>query len=82
MKVLLAHNANVNFATPHGSRTALMAACIRGDHRVAKLLIEAGAQVHALDSRGESALDFARDYGDAKLAEVLIQHGARCGRRE
>ena len=77
IRVLLEYGADVNFATPFGSRTPLMAACIHRNYRVAQLLIEAGAEVNALDSQGESPLDLARDSGDAKLVQLLINHGAR-----
>jgi ankyrin repeat protein len=44
--------------------------------RVADLLLEAGAQLDAVDHRGRTALMIAADLGHAELADIVIERGA------
>jgi len=62
--------------------TALLEAVILGDGgprhtEVARLLVEAGADVNLADSRGVTPLDHARQRGFSQIIEILRRAGAR-----
>lgn len=72
----LAGGFNPNFKTPTGY-TPLMLAAARGESYVVGLLIDAGADVNALDNRtGNSPLHFAAQGGSEQVAQALIGAGA------
>ena len=77
IRLLLARGADARVRTKTGE-TALMEAAIRGDVAGAKLLLEKGAEVNAVDHRGYTALLLAAQYdGDApELVRLLLAHGA------
>jgi ankyrin repeat protein len=66
----------VNKATP------LHHACGRGDELIAKLLLERGADVNALDEHGMSALHVATLNGKGDVAKLLLSHGASTRQRD
>jgi ankyrin repeat protein len=41
-----------------------------------ELLIDAGADIAAVDAKGKTALAYAREHGLARIQEVLLAHGA------
>ena len=43
---------------------------------VTELLINAGADIAAVDAKGKTALAYAREYGLTRIQEVLLAHGA------
>ena len=58
--------------------TALILACQQGHIDLARLLIEAGADVNATTkSRVSAPLDFARRFAYKDLEALLLEHGAR-----
>ena len=57
--------------------TPFQAALFDGRHDMARLLVEAGAEVNALMQDGRTALDYARELGDATAIELLLSLGAR-----
>lgn len=57
-------------------RTALIEAVVGGSIDCVELLIKAGADVNALDFKGQSALHFAAKFGDAPCVKALIKAGA------
>jgi ankyrin repeat protein len=59
----------------HGE-TALMKAARLGNYPVVKLLIEFGADVHAIDEKGGTALGYASKFGQEEVADLLKTHGA------
>jgi len=74
---LLRRQAVVDARSLNGNVTPLQSACA-GDHPlVASLLIAAGADVHAKQDSGHTALDSARRNGNAEIVEVLVTAGAR-----
>jgi len=74
---LLRRHAVVDARSLNGNVTPLQSACA-GDHPlVASLLIAAGADVHAKQDSGHTALDSARRNGNAEIVEVLVTAGAR-----
>ncbi len=57
--------------------TALMLAVNNRNAPMAELLLRHGADVNAVDSFGDPALNWATFYGDLPLVELLLTHGAR-----
>lgn len=68
--------ADVNARERHYGDTALMWAAAAGHVDVVRLLIEAGADVRAVDNEGVTALHLARANGHAEVAAALIAAGA------
>ena len=79
-KVLLEAKSDVALAG-RGGKTALhYAAYHKGSIDLAKLLLDAGAPVNALDKRRKTPLDDARARRNDALVELLLARGARTGR--
>ncbi|HEY7617454.1 MAG TPA: ankyrin repeat domain-containing protein, partial [Terriglobales bacterium] len=75
VKLLLAHNADVN-AEAAGKETALFKAAYNGHAEMAGILLENGADIDARDSRGNTPLLHAASRGHAGVVEVLLDRGA------
>jgi len=76
-KELLRRHAVVDARSRSGQVTPLQSACA-GDHTlVASLLIAAGADVHAKQDSGHTALDSARRNGNAEIVQLLEAAGAQ-----
>jgi len=75
VKTLLAHGANVNAATTKTKITPLMWAIGEGQPDIAKLLLDAHADVQAVTSDGFSALTFAARTGDVPTGRLLLAAG-------
>ena len=79
-RALLANGAKVNLEHRCvGGHTPLMHAVIHGNHVAARVLIEAGANVHATDDDGKSTLSYAVelfDVEDARIVRMLLDAGA------
>jgi ankyrin repeat protein len=58
-------------------KTLLMYASQFGHQESVRVLIEKGANLEAVDKRGNTALQLASDYGYRKMAKLLCKHGAR-----
>lgn len=82
VRVLLGHGADVNSRNmqpgDYFGRTPLIMNASQDDdcHEVTKLLIEAGADIHATDGAGNTALDHAEAGGRTRIADVLRRSGA------
>jgi ankyrin repeat protein len=83
VRVLLDRGADVNSRNRktssefHGMTPLIMNATQKDDcSEVTQLLIAAGADIAAVDAKGKTALDHARERGLAKIQEVLRRHGA------
>ena len=72
---LLAHRADVNAATIKTHITPLMWAIGEGHSDIAKILLDAHADVHAVTTDGFSALTFAARVGDIATAKLLLDAG-------
>ena len=59
-------------ATQHG-QTALMLAVSHGRLNMAKLLVEAGADINIRDEDGSTALMCAAEHGHMELVKFLLQ---------
>lgn len=68
--------ANIDGQTSDG-RTALHLASHRGQYRVARILVELGADVHLADADGRMALHSAAEMGHTSTARLLVKHHAQ-----
>jgi len=77
VRLLLEHGADPNAQEASGGQTALMWAAAEQHPDVVHLLIEHKADVNAQSNSGFTALMFATRQGDAAIADILINGGAR-----
>ncbi|MEO8465949.1 MAG: ankyrin repeat domain-containing protein [Gammaproteobacteria bacterium] len=70
------NRADVNARERRYGDTALMWAAVAGYVDVVRLLIEAGADVRAVDDEGMTALQLARANGHTEVASALLAAGA------
>ncbi len=70
------NRADVNAREHRYGDTALMWAAVAGHVDVVRLLIEAGADVRAVDDEGVTALHLARANGHTEVAAALLAAGA------
>ncbi|RWI00412.1 ankyrin repeat domain-containing protein [Mesorhizobium sp.] len=75
-KRLVHHGANLEARDPALWRTPLIIAGYEGSAQMVTFLLEAGADVHAADDFGTTALCAAAETGSAALVELLIAHGS------
>jgi len=68
---LLEQGIDVNKTTRKSGFTALMAAACYGRVSIAKMLLEKGADQYAKDSKGFSAIDFARKMNKKSILELF-----------
>lgn len=73
-KHLRQHPAHLNLASEHGA-TPLLLATYRGNHEVAQVLLEAGADPNQCFKEGAPIYGVIYK-GDAKMLDLLIQKGA------
>lgn len=76
LKVLLKHNANVNYQNPISGFTALASAASAGQEQAAKILVDNGADVEQIDHDGRTALFYAAEHGQTSLMKQLQKMGA------
>jgi ankyrin repeat protein len=74
--LLLQHGADPNFGTPAGGESAIMIAADKGETRIVKMLLAAGADVNYADSKGDAAVSLATYKGHLTTVKVLIKAGA------
>jgi ankyrin repeat protein len=77
VELLLARGADVNAANPQNGYTALMGAAGEGSYDLVSALVKAGADLHAKNKWGETALSIAIKSGQKNTAWLLRQAGAR-----
>jgi len=72
VRTLLAHGADVNASTTETKNTALMWAVADRNQQIAKILIDAHADLHASTAKGFTPLLYAARNGDIDMAKILI----------
>jgi ankyrin repeat protein len=78
VEFLLKNGADVRLCARNTQKvTALHAAVARRDLKIAKLLLEAGADPNARQERGFAPLHDAAANGSVPLVELLLKHGAQ-----
>ncbi len=81
IQVLLKGGADPKSSARNGV-TPLMMAASSNDRDALELLIQAGADVNAVETeRGQTALDFAAAFDQPDAVKVLLQHGANINRK-
>lgn len=65
-----------NELVAEGGWTFFMYSVAQGDYKLAKLLLDYGADVNAKNTMGRSALSFSTKYGYEDISELLINNGA------
>ena len=70
--LLLDNGAQINYQVPDSGWTALMNSAVRGDIAQCVLLLERGANVHLMDARGRTALEWAIEKKNEDIV-VLLQ---------
>ena len=79
---LIANGARVGDTMKEAGETPLHLAALRGYGEVVSALIEKGADVNAVDSRGATPLDRAVAYGQKRSAEILVAKGGQARLKE
>eukprot|EP00842_Homolaphlyctis_polyrhiza_P003904 jgi/Hompol1/4514/HPOL_003681-RA len=72
---LLWEGANINCRMPLVGSTPLMVACRQGNHKIASVLIEFGAQTKISDEYAATALHWAANSGKPNLVNMLVSKG-------
>ncbi len=75
---LIAAGADVNERAPESGQSPLHVAADAGDAIVSTLLVEAGANVAAMDYCENTPLHLAVKHGHLDAVRVLLSHGAPC----
>lgn len=77
VELLLANKAKVDNRENHYSQTELHRAAVKGYGDIAKMLIEAGADINAEDRDNHRPVYYADKYGNAKVTKLLMKQGAK-----
>ena len=78
-RLLLSKGADPNVSNKETGYSALMAACLFSDDTIVRLLLDAGADANQRTTKGESALYYAVEKNNYKLASLLLAHDAEAG---
>jgi uncharacterized protein len=80
--MLLDHSAPVDQGDTARGNTALMGVAFKGFTSIADRLLEAGAEVDAVNQAGQTALMFAALFGRADIVDRLVARGAEPNRTD
>src|SRR5262245_21771732 len=81
LQLLDGHSEQINLPTSEQGWTPLQRAIRLGHMKLAKALVEQGADIELADSFGWAPLHYAAMNGDADTASLLIDKGANVNRR-
>ncbi len=70
----LIDNSNVDYVSTEG--TALMAAVVKGNPKLVKLLLEKKANPNLTNKQGTTALIYAVQFKNAEIIRLLLEHNA------
>src|SRR3990167_637569 len=75
---MIEYETDINIPNPEAGITALMLAATLGYHNICEILIDAGADIHAVDLAGNTSLHLAvQGYGEkGPVIQTLLRHGA------
>ena len=76
-QLLLEAGANPSTASVTSKTTPLMTACMLKNEKSVQLLLQNGADPHAVDVDGNSAMHFAAGVGAVEAVRLLVSAGAR-----
>ena len=77
VRILLRNGANPNSSSQNGYQVfPIHSALSNGQNKIAKMLIEAGAEVNVLQSSRISPLHLAAQQGNIDMIIILLEHGA------
>jgi ankyrin repeat protein len=76
-RLLIQSGADVTVASKLGRTPLMVAAARKGGAAIVELLLSKGADVHAKNRIGETALTFAARAGDLDIVKLLIAKGAK-----
>ena len=77
VRILLRNGANPNSSSQNGYQVfPIHSALSNGQNNIAKMLIEAGAEVNVLQSSRISPLHLAAQQGNIDMIIILLEHGA------
>ncbi|KAK7874073.1 hypothetical protein R5R35_004619 [Gryllus longicercus] len=79
MEILVGRDAALKDARKRNNETVLMLASKKGHVETVRSLLAAGAEVWAVDPRGEGALERAVRGGHTAVAALLLAHGGDAG---
>src|SRR5512136_3340828 len=74
---LLKRGASLEIRDDYGRTALILCARERGQAATARVLIDAGADINAVDKFGSSALELATWRGKAEFIDLLLEKGAR-----
>jgi len=77
--LLLKHGAAVDGAHDAQGNTALMGVCFKGYLPIARMLIDAGADVNRRNGVGQTALMMATLFNQGAIIDLLLDNGADVG---
>ncbi|NLE64963.1 MAG: tetratricopeptide repeat protein [Elusimicrobia bacterium] len=75
VQILLQKGADVNLASPVNQFTPILYCGAYGNAEIAKMLVDAGADVTARDNKGKTAVDYAVEYKKYEVLAVLRKAG-------
>jgi ankyrin repeat protein len=75
--LFLSRGVNKDFREKKTGRTLLHIATLTGVRDMVALLVKGGYDVNATDNAGKAPLHYAAQHGHKKIAEFLLQNGAR-----
>jgi len=76
-KLLISNGASLNVRDEYTGTTPLMSAASKGYYNICKLLIKNRVNLHCLDDDGYNSLELAIHFSHTRVANLLIDHGAR-----
>jgi serine/threonine-protein phosphatase 6 regulatory ankyrin repeat subunit B len=82
IEFLVLKKANLNKQTTDTGMTAIMLAAMNRDLKAFNILFEAGADIHLLNKKNQSALSYAAKNGSHEMVSMLIQKGANVNQKD
>ncbi len=82
IKYLIKKGADVNGTDTRMRTTALFGTCVLGTDKIAKLLIDLGANVNFVSKGGITPLHLSAEVGSINVTKVLIQKGANVNAKD